>query len=135
MNAMNLIEVDETMAYASRYRQYINYIELTELNEMNWFNCWVCCKRYEVTERNLMKFDWSERNEWKCSSNVIIFIHDFVSRIQFHFSECSENEWMKDRERIHSTPFISINWMNCVVELDWYYNSIVKNKLYYNGDM
>ena len=37
---------------------------------MNWFNCWVCCKRYEVTERNLMEFDWSESNEWKCSSKV-----------------------------------------------------------------
>ena len=72
MNLPNERNVSNEHVYASRYRQYINYIELTELNEMNWFNCWVCCKRYEVTERNLMEFDWSESNEWKCSSNVTI---------------------------------------------------------------
>ena len=37
--------------------------------------------------------------EWRLIEWAVnTFIHDFVSRIQFHFSECSENEWMKVRK-------------------------------------
>ena len=60
------------------------------------------CKRYEGWI-NETKNEWSESNRMEVQQqcNEVTnqpLIHDFVSRIQFHFSECSENEWMKEHD-------------------------------------
>ena len=69
----------------------------------------------------------NEGNEGRSQGRTAItvsFIHDFVSRIQFHFSECSENEWMKYNKQsefnqsIHFFPWNVMELMN-----RGYYNS------------
>ena len=58
------------------------------------------------------------------------FIHDFVSRIQFHFSECSENEWMKELSmpkamaaaaiQFHYTKWMKVEWNGEAGETEWF---------------
>jgi len=63
------------MNAASSMNQSISF-NLAEIDEIGWL---------------MNEVEWIE---WR-SGEAAYFIHGFVSRIQFHFSECSENEWMK----------------------------------------